>query len=478
MAAPASVQVTIAASAIFAKANIKMIEKQQFSLNQDFVSKYSQVERGQVIANAPPRRGMLSVSLGGNNMLSRLSVSVLVMTASVAANALLGITTAAHAQPAQQWARDDATGCNHPAAADYKRRVEKFSMAVLGSYSAVTGCVTTPYLSGRYDPDCRLKVCSDVHAGTDLRSRETPAAIVRSPVQGVVGFRSFDPPNGHSTLLIATADGAYKVLFLHMAEIFPKIGAPVHVGMELGRVGQVGTKDRHLHVEAWPKSSSLFVNRIAALTGSACRSGVCTAEEVARLTVDPVSVLAAAANSTQAAAPAGAPTIMNISIGMTADQLRPKLASISCADRGWDKRRRGSQIVTKSIYACALTNPDGELKVAMTWGRRVYSVTIGQLLTLLPLEYVQKVTERYGLPRNKQCEDDLIPTNAWKSGEHVRCTWNVGGGTTLTIRIPNLGGTESYYRKGAYNLLTLENAQLDEKDEQEAFPGAGTQPRF
>jgi len=170
----------------------------------------------------------------------------------------------------------------------YNMLLEQFAIAATGAYNKTTGCVTTHYLEGDYDPDGTLGVSSLAHAGIDLRSHEKRPATVRALASGVVRVALL-PEIGRSTLMIDTTDGNYAVLYLHMSKILVTSGS-VKAGQPIGVIGDVGALSRHLHIEVWSKRSRQF-SREQAITHSACRTKPCTKSEVAELTVDPLTIL-------------------------------------------------------------------------------------------------------------------------------------------------------------------------------------------
>ena len=62
-------------------------------------------------------------------------------------------------------------GCNKTAnSSEHNKKLEVLGLLALHSSNDCSGCITTPYLKPEYDPDCKLEICSDVHAGVDLRA--------------------------------------------------------------------------------------------------------------------------------------------------------------------------------------------------------------------------------------------------------------------------------------------------------------------
>lgn len=207
-----------------------------------------------------------------------------------------------------QWHRGD-DGCQATDSTTYNKELTELGAQVFTGITDRRGCVTTRYLEPNYDSDCQLGICSDVHAGIDLRAmldrnpRSDPNAPLELPAVyavdgGTVIVKSFEPENGHSTLIILSGDGTRKVLYLHMSEIFVGVGDGVYGGMPIGRAGSIGTGSPHLHIEVWPSTSPWFNSRNAAISGSACKGKVCTLAEVARFTIDPVTILRPAAEPT------------------------------------------------------------------------------------------------------------------------------------------------------------------------------------
>lgn len=185
----------------------------------------------------------------------------------------------------------DVNGCQHTNSPSYNQKLETLGKLAFGEITDKKGCVTTRYLEQDYDADCSLGICSEAHAGVDLRARPSPEFPVIYAVEGgKVVVKSFEPADGHSTLIVLNYSGSRKTLYLHMSEINVAEGDIVHRGDPIGRAGGVGAGAPHLHFEVWPSDSPPFVeDRKRAISGSACKAKVCTKDEVVRFTMDPIA---------------------------------------------------------------------------------------------------------------------------------------------------------------------------------------------
>lgn len=235
-------------------------------------------------------------------------------------SSLIGTSRALEEKPSTdfQWVKEEAyaklqwektDGCNKAInSTEYNRKLVALGQLALRRSDGVAGCVTTRYLEPSYDQDCRLGICSDVHAGVDLRAR-TPLPVY--PIErGKVVRKSLNIAQRHSTLIIENLAQTRKILYLHMSEISVAEGDDVSPMTSIGKSGSVGTREAHLHIEVWPNGSPWYCSREQGLTpaisGSACAGKmikvenptsrrledktVCTLEEVKGFTIDPADI--------------------------------------------------------------------------------------------------------------------------------------------------------------------------------------------
>lgn len=182
----------------------------------------------------------------------------------------------------------------------FNEQLRRLAVAIFGvdevKNNGTLGCLTFPYRGAGYNV-----FGNDVHAGVDLRSKAgRPVYSIEAGTVVHINFCLKDKTSQaalckskdgkeHSTVIVENAKQTRKVLYLHLSEIDAGLveGSSIPVGTTLGKSGGVGATQPHVHVEAWPSSSSEYKTRNAAITGSACGNGRCTDADIARLTQDP-----------------------------------------------------------------------------------------------------------------------------------------------------------------------------------------------
>jgi hypothetical protein len=190
----------------------------------------------------------------------------------------------------------------------YNEAIEKLAEAALHRSDAAVGCLTYPYRGGDY---LNNTTNNEVHAGVDLRAPlGTPVfAIEAGNVVHINLCANGDTPKTqplchsadgkeHSTLVIESALGNRKILYLHMSEIARKEGNSIAAGAPIGKSGAVGADHEHLHIEVWPKTSPHYLDRDSAISGSACPpKNICTDADIQKYTSDPRDLFSVVASA-------------------------------------------------------------------------------------------------------------------------------------------------------------------------------------
>ena len=128
-----------------------------------------------------------------------------------------------------------------PALADAGVIKKQLGQMMLGSTSVT---ITQDYLDYYDKGPTGPNTSGGYHPGIDYRAaRSTP---LYAPLDGVV----VSAGGSYGTLVIKKDGSDTNIIVMHMSEFAVKAGDKVQTGCRIGKSGNVGTTDPHLHVEA------------------------------------------------------------------------------------------------------------------------------------------------------------------------------------------------------------------------------------